>query len=162
MIPTVSATDDPPAVLSLSDTINMALDANLNLKQSQDEVRAATENRKASITQFFPTLSASYDYVHRNREQTQELTGLGPSPDFIVRPDDEYTFVTSFNQPIFRGFSLINQFRIADLDLDVTAAGQPDQGATVRRRSVDANQVDLFQVDRILHRRFRRDIGARR
>ncbi|MBW2435962.1 MAG: TolC family protein [Desulfobacterales bacterium] len=118
MIPTVSATDDPPAVLSLSDTINMALDANLNLKQSQDEVRAATENRKASITQFFPTLSASYDYVHRNREQTQELTGLGPSPDFIVRPDDEYTFVTSFNQPIFRGFSLINQFRIADLDLD--------------------------------------------
>ncbi|MGD1986545.1 MAG: TolC family protein, partial [Desulfobacterales bacterium] len=94
------------------------LDANLNLKQSQDEVRAATENRKASITQFFPTLSASYDYVHRNREQTQELTGLGPSPDFIVRPDDEYTFVTSFNQPIFRGFSLINQFRIADLDLD--------------------------------------------
>ncbi|MGD8468563.1 MAG: TolC family protein, partial [Desulfobacterales bacterium] len=118
MIPTVSATDDPPAVLSLSDTINMALDANLNLKQSQDEVRAATENRKASITQFFPTLSASYDYVHRNREQTQELTGLGPSPDFIVRPDDEYTFVTSFNQPIFRGFSLINQYRIADLGLD--------------------------------------------
>jgi outer membrane protein len=118
MIPAVSATDDPPAVLSLSDTINMALDANLNLKQSQEEVRAAAENRKASITEFFPTLSASYDYVHRNREQTQELTGLGPSPDFIVRPDDEYTFVTSFNQPIFRGFSLINQYRIADLGLD--------------------------------------------
>jgi outer membrane protein len=118
MIPAVSATDDPAAVLSLSDTINMALDANLNLKQSQEEVRAAAENRKASITEFFPTLSASYDYVHRNREQTQELTGLGPSPDFIVRPDDEYTFVTSFNQPIFRGFSLINQYRIADLGLD--------------------------------------------
>jgi outer membrane protein len=118
MIPAVSATDDPPAVLSLGDTINMALDANLNLKQSQEEVRAAAENRNASITQFFPTLSASYDYLHRNREQTQELTGLGPAPDFIVRPDDEYTFVTSFNQPIFRGFSLINQFRIADLGLD--------------------------------------------
>jgi outer membrane protein len=118
MIPAVSATDDPPAVLSLGDTINMALDANLNLKQSQEEVRAAAENRKASITQFFPTLSASYDYLHRNREQTQELTGLGPAPDFIVRPDDEYTFVTSFNQPIFRGFSLINQYRIADLGLD--------------------------------------------
>jgi outer membrane protein len=118
MIPAVSATDDPPAVLSLGDTINMALDANLNLKQSQEEVRAAAENRNASITQFFPTLSASYDYLHRNREQTQELTGLGPSPDFIVRPDDEYTFVTSFNQPIFRGFSLINQYRIADLGLD--------------------------------------------
>jgi outer membrane protein len=118
MIPAASATDDPNEVLSLSDTINMALDANLNLKQSQEEVRAAIENRKASITQFFPTLSASYDYVHRNKELTQELTGIGAGPDFVVRPDDEYTFVTSFNQPVFRGFSLINQFQIADLGLD--------------------------------------------
>ncbi|MGD9149680.1 MAG: TolC family protein, partial [Desulfobacterales bacterium] len=110
LIPAVSVADDPPKVLSLADTIKMAIDANLNLKQSQEEVRAAQENRKSSITQFFPTLSANYDYVHRNREQTQELTGLGTDPDFIVRPDDEYTFVTSFNQPIFRGFSLINQY----------------------------------------------------
>ena len=124
MIPTVSATDDPLAVLSLSDTINMALDANLNLKQSQDEVRAAEENRKASITQFFPTLSASYDYVHRNKEQVQELTGIGPGPPFVVRPDDEYTFVTSFNQPVFRGFSLINQYRVADLGLDAAEFGE--------------------------------------
>ncbi|MGD9056591.1 MAG: TolC family protein [Desulfobacterales bacterium] len=118
LIPAVSVADDPPKVLSLADTIKMAIDANLNLKQSQEEVRAAQENRKSSITQFFPTLSANYDYVHRNREQTQELTGLGTDPDFIVRPDDEYTFVTSFNQPIFRGFSLINQYRIADMGLD--------------------------------------------
>ena len=118
LISAASATDDPRDVISLGDTVNMALDANLNLKQSQDEVRAAEENRKASITQFFPTLSATYDYVHRNQEVTQELTGIGPGPPFVVRPDDEYTFVTSFNQPIFRGFSLINQYRIADLDLD--------------------------------------------
>ncbi|MGD2099301.1 MAG: TolC family protein [Desulfobacterales bacterium] len=118
LIPTVSVADDPPEVFSLADTIKMAIDANLNLKQSQEEVKAAQENRRVSITQFFPTLSSTYDYVHRNREQTQELTGLGPGPDFVVRPDDEYTFVTSFNQPIFRGFSLINQYQIADMGLD--------------------------------------------
>ena len=118
LLPAVTKADDPPEVFSLADTIKMAIDANLNLKQSQEEVRAAQENRKASITQFFPTLSSTYDYVHRNREQTQQLTGLGPGPDFVVRPDDEYTFVTSFNQPIFRGFSLINQYRIADMGLD--------------------------------------------
>ncbi|MGD9173944.1 MAG: TolC family protein [Desulfobacterales bacterium] len=118
LIPVVSAADDPAEVFSLADTVKMAIEANLNLKQSQEEVRAAQENRKASITQFFPTLSATYDYEHRNREQTQELTGLGSGPDFVVRPDDEYTFVTSFNQPIFRGFSLINQYRIADMGLD--------------------------------------------
>jgi len=118
LLPLVSHADDAIANLSLKDTIEMAIDANLNLKQSREEVKAAEENRKARITQFFPTLSASYDYLHRNKEQTQALTGIGPNPDFVVRPDDQYTFVTSFNQPIFRGFSLINQYRVADLGLD--------------------------------------------
>jgi outer membrane protein TolC len=117
-VPLGSNADDSIDKLSLKETITMAIDANLNLKQSREEVRAAEENRKASITQFFPTLSASYDYVHRNREQTQELTGLATEPDFVVRPDDQYTFVTAFNQPIFRGFSLFNQYKVADLGLD--------------------------------------------
>ncbi len=117
LLPAIIAADNPPEVLSLKDTIKAALDANLNLKLSQEEVRAAQENRKASITEFFPTLSTSYDYLHRNREQTQRLTGL-VGEDFVVRPDDEYTFVTSFNQPIFRGFSIFNQYRIADMGLD--------------------------------------------
>lgn len=124
LIPAVLAAGDPPEVLSLNDTVKIALDANLNLKQSQEEVKAAEQNRRASVTQFFPTLSASYDYVHRNKEQTQELTGIGAGPPFVVRPDDEYTFVTSFNQPIFRGFSLINQYRIADLGLDAAEFGE--------------------------------------
>ena len=118
MLPMVSNAEDSVENLSLKETIDMAIDANLNLKQSREEIKAAEETRKASITRFLPTFSASYDYVHRNREQTQELTGLGPEPDFVVRPDDQYTFVTSFNQPIFSGFSLINQYRVADLGLD--------------------------------------------
>jgi outer membrane protein len=124
VLPVVSNADDSTEELSLKDTIEKAIDANLNLKQSREEVKAAEQNRKASITQFFPTLSASYDYVHRNKELTQELTGLGTGPDFVVRPDDQYTFVTSFNQPIFRGFSLINQYRVADLGLDAAEFGE--------------------------------------
>ena len=116
--PVISQADESNEKLSLKDTIEMAIEANLNLKQSREEVLAAEENRKASITRFLPRLSASYDYLHRNKPQTQELTGIGPGPDFIVRPEDQYTFVTSFNQPIFRGFSLVNQYQVADLGLD--------------------------------------------
>jgi len=124
LLPVVSNADDSTEKLSLKDTIEMAIDANLNLKQSREEVKAAEETRKASITRFFPTLSTSYDYVHRNKELTQELTGLGTGPDFVVRPDDQYTFVTSFNQPIFRGFSLFNQYKVADLGLDAAEFGE--------------------------------------
>jgi outer membrane protein len=117
-LPVVLNAEDSTEKLSLKNAIQMAIDANLNLKASREEVKAAEEVRKSSITQFFPTLSTSYDYLHRNKEVTQELTGIGPQPSFVVRPDDQYTFVTSFTQPIFAGFSLINRYRIADLGLD--------------------------------------------
>jgi outer membrane protein TolC len=118
LFPVASSGDDSSEVLSLKETVDLALEANLGLKRSEEEVRAAQETRKARITEFLPTLKTTYDYVHRNKELTQELTGLGGGPDFVVRPDDEYTFVTSFTQPVFRGFSLINQYKIADLGLD--------------------------------------------
>ena len=118
LLPAVSYAEESAEPLSLKNTIKKAIDANLNLKTSQEEVKAAEETRKSSITQFFPTLSTSYDYLHRNKELTQELTGIAGGPPFVVRPDNEYTFVTSFNQPIFAGFSIINQYRIADLGLD--------------------------------------------
>jgi outer membrane protein len=124
LLPLASNADDSIKTLTLKDTIEMAIDANLNLKQSRKEVEAAEETRKASITRFFPTLSTAYDYTHRNKELTQQLTGIGPAPEFVVRPDDQYTFVTSFNQPIFNGFSLINQYKVADLGLDAAEFGE--------------------------------------
>ncbi|MCK4986133.1 MAG: TolC family protein, partial [Desulfobacterales bacterium] len=123
LFPVASSGDDAPKALSLKETIDAALEANLGLKRSQEEVMAAQEIKKSRITQFLPTLSSSYDYLHRNKELTQELTGLA-GVDFVVRPDDEYTFVTSFTQPVFRGFSLINQYKIADLGLDAAEFGE--------------------------------------
>jgi outer membrane protein len=118
LLPAVLSADDSTTPLSLKETIERAIEANLSLKQSQEEVKAAEETRKVSITRFLPTFSTSYDYLHRNKELTQSLTGLGPGPEFVVRPEDEYTFVTSFSQPIFRGFELINQYKISDLGLN--------------------------------------------
>ena len=123
LFPMASSGADSAKAISLKDTIDRALEANLGLKRSQEEVRAAQEIKKSRITEFLPTLSTSYDYLHRNKELTQELTGLAGA-DFVVRPDDEYTFVTSFTQPVFRGFSLINQYKIADLGLDAAEFSQ--------------------------------------
>ena len=42
----------------------------------------------------------------------------------LINPEDEYNFVTSFSQPIFTGFALINQYKIASLGLDVAEIKQ--------------------------------------
>jgi outer membrane protein len=113
---TPMASGDSTSPLTLEDAVNLALEANLGIKQAIEDVRAAEASRKQSITQFLPTLSTSYSYLYRDQGAVQSFGGAG---SFVISPQDEYNFVTSFNQPIFTGFALINQYKIADLGLDL-------------------------------------------
>ena len=104
----------------LIQTIDTALKANLGLKQSKEEVNAALATKKARTTNFLPSFSARYGYIRRDQATNQALIGQqGQTTNVIINPEDEYNFVTSFSQPIFTGFALINQYKIASLGLDV-------------------------------------------
>ena len=112
--------EEMTGTFDLAQTIETAIKVNLGLKRSKEEVQAALATKKARTTNFFPTLSARYGYIHRDQPSTQSLIGQqGQALDVIINPQDEYNFVTSFTQPIFTGFSLINQYKIASLGLDV-------------------------------------------
>ena len=115
---TAEAVDGP---FNLRLTIEAALKANLELQRSKDEIDAATANKNAATTQFFPTLNARYGYIKRDNPTTQALGTQGgqQTVDVIINPEDEYNFVTSFSQPIFTGFGLYNQYKIAALGLDI-------------------------------------------
>ena len=115
--PAISEAAELVQTMDLKQTIEAALKANLALQRSRDEVAAAEAVKKARFTDFLPTLSASYSYQRRDKAQTQQLTGIAPV-DFVVRPKEEYAFVTSFSQPLFTGFALINRYKIASLGLD--------------------------------------------
>ncbi len=118
--PAPVSAQETTGTFNLFQTIEDAVKANLGLKQSKEEVNAALATKKARTTNFFPTLSARYGYIRRDKPTTQALMGqLGQTTDVIINPEDEYNFVTSFTQPIFTGFALINQYKIASLGLDV-------------------------------------------
>jgi len=61
-------------------------------------------------------LGASYTYIHRNEERTSP--SLLSGRDIVTSPQDQYTFATTFTQPIFTGFDLINEYKLAELGLD--------------------------------------------
>jgi outer membrane protein TolC len=65
-------------------------------------------------------LNARYGYIRRDQATRQALgiQGVGVE-DVLINPEDEYNFVTSFSQPIFTGFALINRYKIASLGVDV-------------------------------------------
>ena len=118
--PALVIAQETTGTFNLTQTIETALKANLSLKQSREEVNAALATKKARTTNFFPTLSASYGYIRRDQETRQSLQGQqGQQEDVIINPEDEYNFITSFSQPIFTGFALINQYKIASMGLDV-------------------------------------------
>jgi outer membrane protein len=118
--PAFTLAEEATGTFNLIQTIEAALEANLGLKQSREEVNAALATKKARTTYFLPTLSARYGYIRRDQPTRQALAAEGgQSTDVIINPEDEYNFVTSFSQPIFTGFALINQYKIASLGLDV-------------------------------------------
>ncbi len=118
--PAQSVALEPTKAFNLKQTIDAALDANLGLKQSKEGIQAAKAVKNAQATNFLPTFSARYGYIRRDQPTSQNLIGQqGQSLDVIINPEEEYNFVTSFSQPVFTGFALINQYKIASLGLDV-------------------------------------------
>lgn len=116
LFPGFGASQPAGEALSLEDAVDLALKANLGIKRSQEEVNAAAATRHSNITRFLPTLGSSYNIIHRNMERTQPSALSGTT--IVVAPQDQYTFATTFTQPIFTGFSLINQYKLSDLGLD--------------------------------------------
>ena len=135
-----TAQNEPP--LTLRDAIGIALEANLGIKQAVEDVRAAEATRKQRITEFLPTLSSTYSYLYRDQETVQSIGGATGTGDFVINPQDEYNFVTSFNQPVFTGFAILNQYKVANLGLDIAQIQE-----TLARQDiiVQANNV-YFQV----------------
>jgi len=105
-----------PGTLSLSQALEIALKANLALKKSKDEIDAARAIKNISRANFLPTFNTQYSYKRRD----DELTQLGSTGrPIVLTPLEEYAFVASFSQPIFRRFSLINQYKVAGYGLDI-------------------------------------------
>jgi outer membrane protein len=105
-----SNAQEPVKIFTLRQTIESALKVNLELKSSREETSAYLALKKEQRTQFFPTFSTSYKYDRF--DEGVEVEG------FVLTPKTQYSFVTSFSQPIFTGFSLLRQYDIAKLGLD--------------------------------------------
>jgi len=125
LYPVMNSAQEAAGTLNLQETISAALTANLDLKQAEAEVKAAQAVKNERTTGFLPTLNTRYSYLRRDQPTSQALgvQGVGVT-DVLINPQDEYNFVTSFSQPIFTGFALINQYKIASLGLDVAEIKQ--------------------------------------
>lgn len=114
-----TAAREPEPVMTVLQSVETALRANLDLQISRKEIAAAQANKKVQQTNFFPTFNATYRAI-RNDKEIQ----IGGVLSGVSQLRDEFNLTAGFKQPIFEGFALINQYKIADFGLDVSKLNQ--------------------------------------
>ncbi len=102
---------------TLDRAVQWALSENLGLKSAQEETRAAMAIKNARRTDFFPTFNLTYRYVRNDDKERAENVG-------VIAPKNEYSFMAGFSQPLFAGFSIVNRYKISELSLQASQAGE--------------------------------------
>ena len=117
-VPTqINASEPGNTPLALEQIIRIALDANLDIKAAGKETEAAAFAKKSSRANFYPSLNTTYQYKY-NEEEIESAFGT------IVTPWNEYAFTFSATQPLFSGFAITNQYKMAELGLDMAKANK--------------------------------------
>ncbi len=104
------AVEEPDETFTLKHAVETVLKANVALKISKEAANAALAAKKKQKTNFLPTFNATYQY-----EYIDEETTMGA---IVTGSQEEYTLISKVTQPVFTGFSLLNQYKIAKLGFD--------------------------------------------
>lgn len=107
-----AGTDQP---LTLRAAINQALSYSPTMEQARQALSKAQSAESEAFTYFLPTLETSYGW-QRVQDPTEVHTPLGT---FKTGSENTYQWSTSVEQPIFTGFRLSGNYRLAELGIDV-------------------------------------------
>ena len=102
-------------LLTLKQSIEIALEHNLDIRVAREEIQAARDRHKEARTAFLPSLSGKYSY--RRLSEVPYAVFEGRPIDFADQ--DQYRFTGTIQQPLFTGFATLSDYQLAKLGLDV-------------------------------------------
>ncbi len=106
-----------PTPLTLEESIRIALDRNLRLHSAVEGVVGSQFRKRAAMTDFLAKWTGQYSYTRYN-----DPTVIGSSLEIGRSVDtsrDVYNFSTSITQPLFAGGSILSNYRIEKLGVEV-------------------------------------------
>ncbi len=110
-----SEAQEPQSLLTLKQSIEIALEHNLDMQMAREEIHAARELQKEAMTGFLPSLSGKYSY--RRLSEEPYVVFEGREIDFADQ--DQYRFTGTIAQPLFNGFAILSNYQLSELGLDV-------------------------------------------
>ncbi|MBM4277144.1 MAG: TolC family protein [Deltaproteobacteria bacterium] len=107
--------------LTLEESIKIALDRNLKLHSSMEGVAGSEFRRKAAMTDFFSRWTGQYGYTHYNNPVTVGYSAITLPTGKVINTDkDIYSLGTTISQPLFAGGSILSNYRLEKLGVDVS------------------------------------------
>jgi outer membrane protein TolC len=109
--------DNEPLNLDVEKAVELALKLNIDLKMLREDRRAADLVKKRQRTDYFPTLNATYQYLHNYEESGNSLLG-------VTSPKNDWTLMGKMSQTVFNGFERKNRYEIAGIEVDMAGISE--------------------------------------
>jgi outer membrane protein len=116
--------------MTLDQSINIALQQNLGIKQADEYIAIAKARIGESRAAFLPGLSMTYGITRLNAEPTMFFPGMGPliSPSIItLGTRDNYALGLDAKQPIFAGGAIYYSYKASKTGQDVASYEKTSQ-----------------------------------
>ncbi len=98
---------------SLSACLEAALKSHPRLQVQHFQTVKAMELGKVAKTDFLPKLGLDYSYMYRDKINSYDIAGTS----FPANTHDVYNLDITVTQPLFTGFSIIENYRLAQLGI---------------------------------------------
>jgi outer membrane protein TolC len=98
---------------SLDDCLQASLKNHPRLQLQHFQTVKAMELGQAAKTEFLPKLDAGYSYMYRDKINSYDISGLS----FPANTHDVYNLDITITQPLFTGFSILENYRLAKLGI---------------------------------------------
>ena len=139
-------------VLTLQDSINLALEKSVLIHSAREGVAGAEAQRREAFTGFLPTFSTSYNYTRLKEDPTFTFPGIPPTipaTTFTMGTRDNYTWGLEARQTLFAGGGILSGYEASRFGLD--AARMDQQGVVLDTvQGVKVAYYDVIKAERLL------------
>ena len=98
---------------SLKECLELAHQRNPRIQVQHFQTVQAEELSKAAKTEFFPKLETGYSFMYRDKINSYDIEGQS----FPANTHDLYNLDITLTQPLFTGFSILENYRLAQLGI---------------------------------------------
>jgi outer membrane protein len=118
LLPAVGAAQERGNYFTLQQSISLALENSYKIKARDERITQANDILKQSRAEFLPKFGINYSYNYFSEVPISRYTLFGTGVEIPVGTQNNWRWGTFVRQPVFTGFALLSNYRLAELGID--------------------------------------------